>query len=366
MSDIIFILTWLVCSSLLTFFLMPFWIKVFERYELWKKIRTEWLVGKATEFARLHKAKAGTPTMGGVFILLSVIILTILSMIMQSLSPFIHDFLWFKINYSLWNQNETYLVIGTLLSVGVIWIIDDYLNIREIGRTKWLSARVKMICLVIFALIWAYWFSSKLDHSSLFVPFIGDIDLSSHTLDIIFWWLNLHILYMIIFVIIVISAANSVNITDWLDGLAGWLLFFQYAAYGFITYTQWLFILSTLCFIIAWALLAFLWFNIHPAQIFMGDVGSLSLGATLAIVAFITNTIPAFIVMSGIFIFETLSVIIQMTSKKLRKWKKIFRVAPFHHHLEAIGWQEQTIVMRLWLIGIILTIIGMILAMIGR
>lgn len=366
MSDIIFILTSLVLSSIFTFLIMPVGIRLLEQYELGKKIRTEWLIWKATEFARLHKNKAGTPTMGWVFIILSVIILTLLSVIIQYMSPFIYDTFWISINHSLWNRQETYIAIGTLLSVGCIWIIDDYLNIREIWRTKWLSARVKMICLTIFWLIWAYWFSSKLGYSSIHIPFLGDIEpdlwFTSITIGSSHFWL----IYMAIFVLILISSANSVNITDGLDGLAWWLLFFQYAAYGFITYTQNLFILSSLCFIIAWALLAFLWFNIHPARIFMGDVGSLSLWATLAVVAFITDTIPAFIVMSGIFILETLSVIIQMTSKKLRNGKKVFRVAPFHHHLESIWWQEQTIVMRLWLVGIILTATGMIIAIIGK
>ncbi len=103
--------------------------------------------------------------------------------------------------------------------------------------------------------------------------------------------------------------------------------------------------------------MAFLWFNIHPAQIFMGDTGSLSLGATLAVIAMMTDTVLGYIIMSGIFILETLSVIIQMLSKKFRNGKKVFRIAPFHHHLEAIGWKEETIVMRLWLIGMVLAII---------
>lgn len=127
-----------------------------------------------------------------------------------------------------------------------------------------------------------------------------------------------------------------------------------------------MFILSAFCLIIVGVLMGFLWFNIHPAQIFMGDTGSLALGATLAVIAMMTDTLLAFIVMSSIFIGETLSVIVQMTSKKFRNGKKIFRIAPFHHHLEAIGWDEETIVMRLWLLGMILTIAGTIMALIGN
>lgn len=137
-------------------------------------------------------------------------------------------------------------------------------------------------------------------------------------------------------------------------------------AYGAITYLQGMFILSAFCFIIVGVLMGFLWFNIHPAQIFMGDTGSLALGATLAVIAMMTDTLLAFVVMSSIFISETLSVIIQMTSKKFRNGKKIFRIAPFHHHLEAIGWDEETIVMRLWLLGMILAIAGTIIALIGK
>lgn len=124
-----------------------------------------------------------------------------------------------------------------------------------------------------------------------------------------------------------------------------------------------MFILSGFCFIISGILMAFLWFNIRPAKVFMGDTGSLAFGATLAIIAFQTDTIIPFIIMSGVFIFEMISVILQLLSKKFRHGKKIFKIAPFHHHLEAIGWQEETIVMRFWLIGMILAIIGVILSM---
>jgi phospho-N-acetylmuramoyl-pentapeptide-transferase len=127
-----------------------------------------------------------------------------------------------------------------------------------------------------------------------------------------------------------------------------------------------MFILSAFCLIVVGVLMGFLWFNIHPASIFMGDTGSLAFGATLAVIAMMTDTLLAFIVMSSIFIAETLSVIIQMASKRLRDGKKIWRIAPYHHHLEAIGWAEETVVMRLWLIGMIFAIAGTIIALIGK
>ncbi len=119
-------------------------------------------------------------------------------------------------------------------------------------------------------------------------------------------------------------------------------------------------ILATICLIISGVLIAFLWFNIKPAQFFMGDVGSLSLGATLVVVAAMTDTLIVLMIIGGIYIVEILSVILQLLSKRFRNGKKIFRIAPYHHHLEAIGWSEETVVMRLWLIGIILSLAGLI------
>ena len=252
----------------------------------------------------------------------------------------------FSIKNNLWNRQETYLAIFTLVSVGLVGAVDDYLNVRGIGRTKGLSARVKMVLLVILASLGAYWFFVKLGYDHIHFPFLGDVTFGY--------------LYSPIFIFVFISAANSVNITDGLDGLAGGLLLFQFIAYGAITYIRGLYILSAFCFIISGILLAFLWFNVHPAKIFMGDTGSLAFGATLATIAFMTDTLIAFIIMSSIFIFETISVILQISSKKIRKGKKIFKIAPFHHHLEAIGWKEETIVMRLWLLGMILAVVGVI------
>lgn len=133
---------------------------------------------------------------------------------------------------------------------------------------------------------------------------------------------------------------------------------FCYWVYTFICYEQELFLLSTLCFTIFCALMAFLWFNVKPAKFFMWDVGSLSLWANLWIMAMITNTLFILIIIGWVFILETLSVIIQLTSKRLRNGKKVFKIAPFHHHLEASGWAEENVVFRLWLIWLILSISG--------
>ncbi|MDD5770092.1 MAG: phospho-N-acetylmuramoyl-pentapeptide-transferase [Candidatus Gracilibacteria bacterium] len=337
--------------SLATFFvgiiIIPYFIEFLVKHKIGKQIREEATIGKATEFAKLHKTKTGTPTMGGAIIILIVFFMILVSILLQK-SGFI--------NNSLFNQKETYLTIFTLATVGVLGAIDDFMNIRGIGRTKGLSARFKMFWLIIFAGIGALWFYYKLGWN-----IVDDMGNFIRILKIPFSeGIQVGIYFIPIFIFIIIAGANSVNITDGLDGLAGGLLLFSYGVYGYITYDQGLYLLSTLCVSIIGALIAFLWFNIKPAKFYMGDVGSLALGANLGIMAMLTNTIPVLMIVGAIFIFETLSVMIQLTSKKLRNGKKIFKIAPFHHHLEAIGWSEETVVFRLWLLGIVLSAIGLI------
>jgi phospho-N-acetylmuramoyl-pentapeptide-transferase len=291
--------------------------------------------------------------MGWAIILFTVFFMVLLSMIFQWMG-------W--VNNSLFNQKETYLSLFTLLTVWWLWLVDDFFNIRWIWRTKWLSARVKMIWLIFFSLLWALWFFFKLDWNllneawnyvrTLSNPFGTDIQL----------WLW----FIPFFIFIIIATSNSVNLTDGLDWLAWWLLLFNYWVYTFITYDQWLFLLSALCMSIVWALVAFLWFNVKPAKFYMWDVWSLALWANLWIIAMLTNTVFILIIIWAIFIFETISVIIQLTSKKFRKWKKVFLVAPFHHHLEALGWSEENVVFRLWLVGMMTSIIWVIFYIIQK
>ncbi len=171
-------------------------------------------------------------------------------------------------------------------------------------------------------------------------------------------------LYLPFFVFVIVAMANAVNVTDGLDGLAGGLLLMNYAVYAFICYSKGLFILSALCLLIVGGLIAFLWFNIKPAKFYMGDIGSLALGANLAIMALMTDTLLTLLIISGVYVLEIVSVIIQITSKKLRNGKKVFRIAPFHHHLEALGWAEETVVMRFWLVGMVLSAVGLVVALV--
>jgi len=335
---------WL-ATFLVGFLITPKYIHLLQYAKMGKQIRENATIGKAFEFFKLHSAKAWTPTMGWAVILGTVFFMVFLSFMLQKF--------WF-INNSLFNQQETYLSLFTLFTVWILGWVDDWMNIRGIWKTKWISARFKTLWLIVFSWLWAWWFYDKLGWS--------EILLSLPLLP----WIELWFLFIPLFMFIIIAAANSVNFTDGLDGLAGWLLLFTYGVYWFITYDQGLFLLSTLCVSICWALVAFLWFNIKPAKFFMWDVWSLALWANLWLMALLTNTVAILIIVWMIFILETLSVIIQLTSKRFRNGKKVFKIAPFHHHLEACGWSEETVVFRLWLVWLILSVVGMIFYIITK
>lgn len=341
MWHLTFLLSYLIISFLLTLAVTPLFIKFLYKFKLGKQIREEALIGKATEFAKLHKAKTWTPTMWGALILGIVFFIVLISVVARYFWPQLKDVFNIRINNSLWNRNETYLALFTLAAAWLLGLIDDYLNVKWIWRTKWISAKIKMLSLILLASLWGYWFYFKLWYTSFNIPFFGNLHL----------WL----FYIPIFIFIIIAMANAVNITDWLDWLAWGLLLFNYVVYAIITYNKWMFILSALCMIIVWALIAFLWFNIKPARFYMWDVWALALGANLWVMAMMTNTLIVLVIISWIYILEILSVVIQLTSKKLRNGKKVFRIAPFHHHLEAIGWKEESVVMRFWLIGMVLS-----------
>jgi phospho-N-acetylmuramoyl-pentapeptide-transferase len=334
-SHIVAIFWFWVATFLVGFIATPFYILLLKKLKLWKQIRQNALAGKATEFFKLHKNKVWTPTMWAWVILWAVFFMVLVSMVFQEMG---------YINNSLLSQKETYLSLFTLWTIWILWAIDDYMNIKWIGRTKWLSAKFKMLWLIVFAWIWAMWFYYKLwwDINDLFIT--------------PFWSFNIWIFFIPLFILMIVGFSNSVNITDWLDGLAWGLLLFSYSIYGYITFDQWLFLLSTLCFSIVGALMAFLWFNIKPAKFYMWDMWSLALWANLWIMAMLTNTVFVLLIVWAIFVLEILSVVIQLTSKKFRNGKKVFIIAPFHHHLEAIWWKEETVVFRLWLLWIIFAI----------
>lgn len=324
--------------------LTPWFTKQLIKFKIGKQIRENAMSGeKSSLFSALHAKKSGTPTMGGLLIWSTIVVVVIISLLLQKIGLF---------KYSLLNRNETWIPLFTLITCGILGAVDDYLNVKGIGKTKGLSAKLKLIWLTLFSGVGAWWFYEKLGITTINLPIPGAAPLE------VGW------LYIPIFIFIIIATANSVNFTDGLDGLASGLLIMAFGAFGIIAYASGLLILATLCCVIIGALLAFLWFNIPPAKFYMGDTGSLALGATLGVIAMITGQTLTLPIIGFIFVIETLSVIIQLTSKKLFK-RKVFKIAPIHHHFEQIGWKEFTVVMRFWIIGAIMAVFGTILGLIN-
>lgn len=314
--------------------LTPVYTTAAYKFKWWKKQREDSISGeKASVFAKIHKEKhaRNIPTMAGIVTLLAVAITTFI--------------------FNL-DRSQTYLPLAAMVGAGMLGLLDDVINLRTNGKgTAGLSSKLKFLLMIVIASLLAYWCIVKLGYTSVHIPFGGDLVLGGALLAA-----------FIIFVIV--GTANAVNITDGLDGLAGGLLISAYVAFGFIAFLQGNFGLAGFCFTVVGALLAYLWFNIFPARFFMGDVGSFALGTGLGVVAVLTDSILLVPVIGIVFVAEVLSVIVQLSSKKLRG-KKVFLSAPIHHHFEAKGWPEAKVTMRFWIIGQVAAAVGLLLAVWG-
>jgi phospho-N-acetylmuramoyl-pentapeptide-transferase len=320
----------------------PFLIEALKHYGLGKKIRETATDGKVAQlFHALHSKKTGTPSMGGIVIWGSTLLVLGLSRLFSYFGVFEH---------SLINRKETYLPAITLVAAAFLGALDDYLNAKSIGKSKGLHVKPKFFWLTLLAAVGAWWFYFKLGYNHIHFPGIGDFVIGA-------WYIPL-------FILIIVATANAVNITDGLDGLAGGLAIIAFVSFAAIAYMKGLLILSAFCMVITGATLGFLWFNIPPARFYMGDTGSLALGATLGVIAMLTDSVLILPFVGFIFVLETLSVIVQLTSKKIFK-KKVFHIAPLHHHFEHLGWPESQITMRFWMLGGIFAGFGLILGLVG-
>jgi phospho-N-acetylmuramoyl-pentapeptide-transferase len=254
---------------------------------------------------------------------------------------------------NFFSRSETLLPLGALVASAIIGLIDDWLDISGHGvfGGGGLKLRHRLLIYTLIALAGAAWFYFKLDWTVFHIPFFGNFEIS--------WW------YIPVFVFIIVATSFSVNESDGLDGLAGGTLFIAFAAYAVIAFALGRYDLAAFCGVILGALLAFLWFNIPPARFYMGDTGAMSLGVTLGVIAMLTNSALFLPLIGLIFMIESLSVIIQVLSKKLRG-KKVFLSSPIHHHFQAIGWSEAKIVMRFWVIAALGAILALIIFLVDR
>lgn len=406
-----------------TLVLTPWFVSFLLRNRVGKQLRVETLDGKdATIFRTLHQSKNGTPTMGGVLIWSSILLTVLVS---RSLSYFgvvehsllqrgqvylplfvllslgvlggIDDYLniagtneqqwkkllkpvriFFAITSALfgvmllilsaqgqlflllelqtvlpqWVLPALYILLLAYIGAGVA-VVDDMMKARTEKPYKkgGIAALPKLFSLLFIALLGALWFYFKLDISTLHIPYFGTFEVG--------WW------YIPIFVFILVGTSNAVNFTDGLDGLAGGLLAIAFAAFGILAYTEGLVILSAFSAVCVGAIAAFLWHNVPPAMFFMGDTGALALGGTLAVMAMMIDQPLVLPLIGFVFVMEMLSVIVQLTSKKLRGGKKVFLAAPIHHHFEGLGWGESKVTMRLWIVGLFASFLGIVIGLAG-
>jgi len=303
-------------SFLIPLSILPFFINFLKKHHIGQKIRQEG--------PDLHQHKMGTPTMGG-----SIIIFTLL---MVSIPLFKSH------SYFIWSLLIT-------ISFGMIGLVDDlikYFKERSLGLYAW----QKIFLQIALGIILIYSIQKMTDlGTSIYVPFInGSLDLGQ--------------VFMPFVVLVLVSTVNAVNLTDGLDGLVVGLTFIAMISFAFIAHNQNVESMSLFSLMVAFSSLGFLIYNFFPAQIFLGDTGSFALGGALASIAIFTRTELFLLIIGGVFVIETLSVILQVASVKLRK-KVLFNMSPLHHHFEISGWKEPKIVIRFWITGILFALLGL-------
>ncbi|TSC62398.1 MAG: Phospho-N-acetylmuramoyl-pentapeptide-transferase [Parcubacteria group bacterium Gr01-1014_48] len=320
------------------------------KYKMWKKkagkVATD---GRATPlFNELHKHKeVGTPKMGGVLIWSSVFITIALFKLFSVLIP---SEITFKLNF--FSQNQTWLPLFTLIVGAGIGLIDDLLEVTGTGGylAGGLSLKKRLLVVAITGLVGGLWFFTRLEVSSILIPFMGELELGAAFIPLF---------------ILVMLALYSGGVIDGIDGLAGGVFACIFAAYGGIAFFQNQIDLAAFCAVMTGGILSFLWFNIPPARFYMSETGTMGLTMTLAVVAFLTKAVMVLPIIAFPLFATTLSDVIQLLSKKYRGGKKVFHIAPLHHHFEALGWPGYKVTMRYWVISIILAICGMIVALVG-
>ncbi len=342
---IIKILFFIFLAFVFTIFWTPLLTYFLYKYKIGKRIRNN---GKTPIFSKMHAHKAGTPTMGGILIWVTVLIFSLIFFYLAKVFP---DNILVKFNFL--SRGQTLLPLGALVATALVGLFDDWLDVR--GRGVFggggLGVEHRLLIYTLIALVGAWWFYFKLDWDIFHIPFIGDLRVG--------WW------YILIFVFVIVATSFSVNETDGLDGLAGGVLLTSFMAYAVIAFALEKYDLAVFCGVIVGALLAFLWFNIAPARFYMGDTGAMSLGVTLGIIAMLTNTALILPVIGFVFVAESASVIVQVLSKKIRG-KKVFLSTPIHHHFEALGWPETKIVMRFWVIAEVSAGIGLVVFLLDK
>ncbi len=330
-------------------FLTPVATHFFFKYKMWKKYSRN---GHATtpDFQKIHneREELHTPRVGGMIVWVSVLLVTGIFYLASVLAPSVTNE---KMNFL--SRNQTLIPFFTLLLGSLIGLWDDLIQIYGKGKFAHDDAswRKWKICLVsLIALLIGLWFFYKLGMTSIHIPFGGEIYLGA---------------LIVPFFIVVALATFSGGVIDGVDGLSGGVFAAIFGAYSAIAYANNQIDIAAICGVITGAMLAFLWFNIPPARFYMGETGIMGVSITLATIAFLTDSVLILPIVALPLVISSGSVILQVLSKKIRG-KRLFRLAPIHHHFMAIGWSPYKVTMRFWILGVVFAIIGIILAVISR
>ncbi len=345
----------IVIPSVLTFFLgiliTPFFTDFFYKHKLWKKsARTE--AGDITNnhFSKVHNTQAelSTPRIGGVIIWVSVFLTVFMIFLISKVFP---TELNQKLNF--FSRSQTLIPLAALFIASLIGLSDDLLQIFGKGsyaKDPLIYRKIKVICISVIGLVIAFWFYSKLEATIINIPFGNPVDFG---------------IWFIPFFVLVMLAVFSTSVIDGMDGLSGGVMATIFTAYAVIAFLHNQIDISALCAVIAGGILAFLWFNVPPARFYMGETGILGLTVTLSVVAFLTNSVFILPVIALPLVATSASVIIQTTSYKYFGKRRVFKVAPLHHHFEAMGWSREKVVMRYWIISVVCAISGVIISLIS-
>lgn len=338
-----------VISFIVGLLLTPIATHYFYKYKMWRRSSRNENISPTNGFAKIHddKAEISTPRTGGMIIWISVIVTVA---IMWLVDYIFQNNLSGKLYFI--SRSQTLLPFSTLIVASLIGLGDDFLQI--FGKGKWITdpivlRYIKIGIILLLGLIIGYWFYFKLGVTNLYIPWYG--------------FINLGYLFIPFFIIVMLSLWSS-SVIDGVDGLSGGVLGSIFMAYTLIALFNNQVDIATLCAVITGGIMAFLWFNIPPARFYMGETGMIGLTVTLSVIAFMTDTVLLLPIIAFPLFVTSLSVIMQIASRKLRNGKKIFLLSPLHHHFEALGWPKYKVTMRYWIVGIITSIIGVIISLI--
>ena len=327
----------------------PFLINFLYKHKLWKKKGGKMAISgeEAVVFNSLHKEKeVSAPRMGGLLIFVTVVVLALLLYVISLLFPDT----WLA-QFNFLTRSQTWLPLFTLVAASLFGLFDDILVVSNLGKYVGggMSFKKRLLVVALIGLAGALWFFYKLEWDVISVPLLGQFSIG-------IWYIPLFVVVMV--------ACWAGGIIDGLDGLSGGTFASIFGAFTIIAFSQGKVDLATFCAVITGTLFAFLWFNIPPARFYMSEVGSLGLVVTISVVAFLTDSVVVLPIIAGLLVLEVASVIIQLLSKKFRK-KKIFLSTPIHHHFEATGWPAYKVVMRAWIVGMVLAVVGVVIKLLG-